>query len=37
MKEELQASLLAHGVSSRDVTSVMADIEARAGYVITRH
>jgi len=37
MKEELAASLLAHGVSSRDVANVMADIEARAGYVITRN
>jgi len=37
MKEQLGASLLAHGVSSRDVTNVIADIEARAGYVITRN
>jgi hemoglobin len=36
MKEELAASLGAHGVSTKDVAEVMEDIEARAGYVITR-
>jgi len=36
MKEELSASLAAHGVTPRDVAQVMEDIEARAGYVITR-
>jgi hemoglobin len=36
MKEELAASLAAHGVPPRDVIGVIEDIEARAGYVITR-
>jgi hemoglobin len=36
MKEELAASLAAHGVAPGDVAQVMEEIEARAGYVITR-
>jgi hemoglobin len=36
VKEELRASLVAHGVSPQDVAHVMEEIEARAGYVISR-